>query len=183
MRRRDLRSDTHRDGIEACRRFWLGSHVAQRSGRVALRVSDVRGSPPIKTVERKTRDFGRSQHSLFGRKLHPHTVFFPASHLQPYERSTEGGLFGSIGFYHLTARQSSTVIEVRFVDFRRLGSFRTSISEFLSRRSWKFCDLLQRILHKYKTDIHTKDATRSVWKCDQFSPTPTRFAAKGPRDR
>jgi len=28
-------------------------------------------------------------------------VLFPASHLQPYERSTEGGLFGSIGFYHL----------------------------------------------------------------------------------
>lgn len=77
MRRRDLRSDTHRDGIEACRRFWLGSHVAQRSGRVALRVSDVRWSPPITTVETEdsARDFGRSQHSLFGRKLHPHTVF------------------------------------------------------------------------------------------------------------
>ena len=45
-------------------------------------------------------------------------------------------------------------------------------------RSWKFYDLLRPFLHKYKTDIHTKDATRSVWKCNQFSPTPTRFAAR-----
>ena len=59
-------------------------------------------------------------------------ILFPASHLKPYERSTEGGLFGSIGFYHLTARQSSTVIEVRFVDFRRLGPFEPAFpSEFL----------------------------------------------------
>jgi hypothetical protein len=107
-------------------------------------------------------------------------VLFPASHLQPYDRSTEGGLFGSIGFYHLTARQSSTVIEVRFVDFRRLGSFRTSISG----EAGSFMICCSAFLHKYKTDIHTKDATRSVWKCDQFSPTPTRFAAraKGPLD-